>query len=118
MSDLIKKAQDTLNDAMDRGFDWPSPKPVFEKLNEEIGELITEVNTQNKDRVIDEMGDVLFTAINLALVLDVDPGDALNHATEKFNRRFELIKNKKLKELTLEQLQTLWQQAKKEIDNG
>ena len=78
------------------GFDWPEARPVIAKLSEEIGELEAELAVEagadhNKDRIEDEMGDILFAAANLARKLDIDPETALRRATEKFERRFRRV---------------------------
>jgi ATP diphosphatase len=74
------------------GFDWPDAAPVFAKINEEIAELRTEFEQHSdRDRLEDEMGDVLFAAANLARKLGLDPEAALRRATAKFERRFRRV---------------------------
>src|SRR5204862_429238 len=70
------------------GFDWPSVEPVIEKLNEELGELRHEIDADEPDRarVEDEVGDLLFAAVNVARKLGVDPETALKRTNRKFRR--------------------------------
>jgi len=71
------------------GFDWPGPEPVLDKLAEEIGEVRAEFERgANRDRLEDEIGDVLFVIANLARHARIDPGHALRRANAKFERRF------------------------------
>ncbi len=71
------------------GFDWPGIEPVFAKLEEEIAELRFEVaDGAKQERLLDELGDVLFVIANLARHLHIDPEVSLKHANEKFSRRF------------------------------
>jgi nucleoside triphosphate diphosphatase len=77
--------------AAEVGFDWPSIDPVFDKLNEEIGELRDAIAGGDSTRVHDELGDVLFVCANLARHLDLDPGQALKSTNAKFDRRFRRL---------------------------
>ena len=100
------------------GFDWPDARPVFDKLNEEIAELETELQGRAERRALeDEMGDILFAAANLARKLDIDPEAALRHATAKFERRFrrvETLAAERAAGSDLDLLEALWQQVKRE----
>jgi nucleoside triphosphate diphosphatase len=101
------------------GFDWPSAAPVFEKMQEELSEL-TEVLEAgaDPDRVEDELGDVLFTCVNLARKLGADPETALRRTIAKFERRFRDVEaaaardGTNLRDLDLDQLEVLWVKAK------
>lgn len=73
------------------GFDWPAPAPVFEKLQEEMAELAQAMAGTDPARVEDEMGDVLFTCVNLARHLGIEPETALRRANAKFEQRFRLM---------------------------
>jgi ATP diphosphatase len=81
------------------GFDWPGPAPVIEKLHEEIEEVRVEFaavaaapdDVQARERLEDELGDLLFVAANLARHAGVDPGTALRRANAKFERRFRAM---------------------------
>jgi ATP diphosphatase len=103
------------------GFDWSEATPIFDKLAEEIGELQTEmaVETPSLDRLEDELGDILFVAANLARHLNVNPEAALRRTNAKFERRFRWMENhqnesaESLSALNLDEMEMLWQQAKK-----
>ncbi len=102
------------------GFDWPEARPVFAKLAEEIAELEVELAVEagggpDRDRLEDEMGDILFAAANLARKLDIDPETALRRATEKFERRFrrvEMLAAERSVGPNLDALDALWQEVK------
>jgi ATP diphosphatase len=100
------------------GFDWPDARPVFDKLQEEIAELETELKKPDERRALeDEMGDILFAAANLARKLDIDPEAALRRATAKFERRFrrvETLAAERAAGSDLDSLEALWQQVKHE----
>ena len=100
------------------GFDWPNINPVFGKIDEEVAELKEAIATGNKDRILDEFGDVLFVCSNLARHLKIDPELALKHANEKFERRFravEAIAKEQYPQQTqfnLETLDNIWNKVK------
>lgn len=101
------------------GFDWPDVQPVIEKIHEEMDELKEELKPpQNKARIAQEMGDVLFSCVNLARYLDVDPEWALRSANQRFKARFGHIEqqlrteNRCVSDAELDELDELWQQAK------
>jgi MazG family protein len=103
------------------GFDWPSVGPVVEKLDEEVDELKREIapETRDRERVEDEVGDLLFAAVNVARHLGVDPETALKRSNRKFRRRFSHVerglaeRGVAAKEATLEQMDALWDEAKR-----
>ncbi|WP_158751833.1 nucleoside triphosphate pyrophosphohydrolase [Acidobacterium sp. S8] len=99
------------------GFDWPDVTGLFDKLQEEIGEIHAELTAAEKDEkaIAAEIGDLLFTAVNLARHLHVDPEFALRETNAKFRRRFaamESASEKSLEELSPEALEKLWKEAK------
>ncbi|MCB1490771.1 MAG: nucleoside triphosphate pyrophosphohydrolase [Rhodobiaceae bacterium] len=100
------------------GFDWPDHGGVFAKLDEEIGEIREALDKDDKDAVQDEVGDLLFTVVNLARHLRVDPETALRHANEKFSRRFKAMEkalktqDRSLAGQSLDALEAAWQAAK------
>ncbi|NND63730.1 MAG: nucleoside triphosphate pyrophosphohydrolase [Flavobacteriaceae bacterium] len=100
------------------GFDWEEPQQVFEKLKEELEELQYEVSEGNKDKIEQEFGDVLFSMINYARFLNVDPENALERTNKKFMKRFQFLEkkakalNKSLKEMTLAEMDIYWEEAK------
>ncbi len=73
------------------GFDWPTPAKVIEKLHEELDELRVEIEAGDRDKMREEMGDLLFVVANLARKLDIEPEDAIRAANAKFARRFAFI---------------------------
>jgi len=100
------------------GFDWGAPEPILDKIAEEIGELGAELPTADKDKIADELGDVLFAVVNLARHLEIDPEMALRGTNAKFERRFKYIermllqKGRSPEESTLEEMDALWNEAK------
>ena len=127
---LMAKAIKLQSKAAEYGFDWPTVEPVFEKLQEEIAELKYELALSKSEsckdrayqlnRLQDELGDVLFCCMNLARFLKVDPSKALNSTNEKFERRFNFIESfvalqgKKMEDLSLEELDKVWDKAKEQ----
>lgn len=101
------------------GFDWEEPEHVFEKLQEELGELQVEVSAKDQDKMEAEFGDVLFSMINYARFLNIDPENALERTNKKFIKRFQYLEkkatsmDKELKDMTLEEMDVYWNEAKK-----
>jgi len=100
------------------GFDWPDVSGLFAKLDEEIGELRTEVDADIATSAVEEeLGDILFTVANLARHLKVDPEQALRASNAKFRRRFAAMEraaggHEELAARSAEELEALWVQAK------
>jgi tetrapyrrole methylase family protein / MazG family protein len=102
------------------GFDWPSVAAVLEKLEEELAELREAAGSAAADhrRVAEELGDLLFTAVNVARLIGADPESALKAANRKFRRRFAYIeqalsrRGRTPAEATLEEMEALWEEAK------
>ena len=100
------------------GFDWRRTEDVFDKIDEEIGELRDAIDGKNPQNIHDEIGDLLFSIANIARKLDVSPEEALQSANRKFMRRFEVMERsvrsegRNLDQLTLEQMDALWDEAK------
>lgn len=103
------------------GFDWPEIGPVFEKLSEEIEELQEAIGSRDEQRMTDEMGDLLFTCINLSRHLGINPEQALRSTNCKFEKRFRVVEaavrgeDKNLGEMGVDELEQEWQRAKKEV---
>ena len=101
------------------GFDWEEPQQVFEKIQEELEELQHEISDNNKGKIEAEFGDVLFSMINYARFLKVDPENALERTNKKFIKRFQYIEkkakelNKSIKDMSLAEMDVYWEQAKK-----
>ena len=104
------------------GFDWNEVTPVFEKVQEELEEVQSEIHrtSVNQAKVEEEIGDLLFAAVNLARHLKCDPEDALRKANLKFERRCRTVEQrvqqqgKKINEMSLFELDLLWDEVKKE----
>lgn len=100
------------------GFEWDTTEQVLDKVKEEIGELQHEIeNGGSPAKVEEEFGDVLFALVNYARFIKVDPESALERVNRKFKRRFEYIEAnapRSLDDMTLEEMDALWNQAKKE----
>lgn len=102
------------------GFDWPAAEAVLDKMEEEIGELREALAAGRRDAVKEEVGDLLFTIANLARKVDVDPEAALAGTNLKFRKRFAKIEEglaaqgKTAGEATLEEMDALWEAAKRE----
>jgi MazG family protein len=105
--------------AAEVGFDWPSAVNVTDKIAEETRELAEAAASGKPAKVAEEFGDLLFAMANLARHLKLDPEDALRAANAKFVRRFKAIEaglaaqGRKPEEASLEEMEALWQQAKK-----
>ncbi len=98
------------------GFEWDHIDDVYAKVEEEMGELQEAILMQNQNRVEEEFGDLLFSLINYARFINVDPETALEKTNLKFKKRFEYIEAnapKSLEEMTLEEMDGLWEEAKK-----
>ena len=101
------------------GFDWDSINGVFDKIKEEIDELHHEITSKDTENIENEFGDVLFSLINYARFLKINPEDALEKTNKKFIKRFQYLENKaqeqgkSLKDMTLEEMENFWQDAKK-----
>jgi len=101
------------------GFDWEKPEQVFEKLQEELAELKEEVRTQDADKMESEFGDVLFSIVNYARFLKINPENALERTNKKFIKRFQYLEQKakengkSMKDMTLAEMDVYWEEAKK-----
>ncbi|WP_378187162.1 nucleoside triphosphate pyrophosphohydrolase [Aquimarina sp. W85] len=101
------------------GFDWEEPKQVFEKVKEELNELQLEIDNQDQDKMEAEFGDVLFSMINYARFLKINPEDALERTNKKFIKRFQYLEQKAkqlkkpLDEMTLKEMDIFWEEAKR-----
>ena len=102
------------------GFDWPDSQQVLDKVKEELAEVEAELTPDqiNPTRLEDEIGDVLFSVINLARKLDIDPEQALKSTNSKFTNRFNYVEEiivsngNNLKDISLDEMEDLWQKAK------
>ena len=100
------------------GFDWEEPDQVFDKVKEELFELSLEINKGHKKNIESEFGDVLFSLINYARFIDVDPESALERTNKKFIKRFQFIEEaakkegKQLTDMSLAEMDVHWEKSK------
>jgi MazG family protein len=121
----LMEARQISSRAANAGFDWSNVEQVLEKLNEELAELagarkaLSQGAPGSQEELQDEIGDLLFVIVNVARFLKVDPEQALRGTNSKFRRRFDFVEKgleaqgKSLKESTVEEMESLWQEAKR-----
>lgn len=115
----LVKASRIQDKAKGVGFDWEEPHQVWDKVQEELSELQAEVVDGSQQRIEAEFGDVLFSMINYARFLNVNPEDALERTNKKFIKRFQYLESKAaeigkpLSEMTLAEMDVFWNEAKK-----
>ena len=101
------------------GFDWEEPQQVWEKVQEELSELNEEVKNNNTDNIESEFGDVLFSMINYARFINVNPENALEKTNKKFIKRFQFLEEaakkegKELSDMSLTEMDVHWENSKK-----
>ncbi len=101
------------------GFDWEEPHQVWEKVQEELSELNDEIKKGNQERIASEFGDVLFSMVNYARFIKVNPENALERTNKKFIQRFQYLEKaaqengKKLADMSLAEMDVFWDEAKK-----
>ncbi len=103
--------------AAEVGFDWPDIKGAVSKIHEELDELLKEYDKFDKDKIEDELGDLLFAIVNFSRFLKINPDTALNRTVNKFIKRFKYIEdnsNKSLKDMSLEDMDELWEKSKRQ----
>jgi len=106
------------------GFDWKRIEEVYEKFEEEWREFREAHSKEHRQRLEEELGDVFFALVNIARYIDVDPEQALSRTNRKFRRRFQYIeeslqkRDRALEESTLEEMDALWDEAKKKERSG
>ena len=116
------KASRIQDKAASAGFDWDNSEQVFDKVKEEIFELYHEVNENNQSKIEAEFGDVLFSMINYARFIKVDPESALERTNKKFIQRFQFLekettkKGLQLSEMTLSEMDVYWERSKKQFE--
>ncbi|AIY83420.1 nucleoside triphosphate pyrophosphohydrolase [Clostridium baratii] len=114
------RAHKVQNKARKVGFDWDNVEDASKKVIEELNEVLDVYKSENRERITEEVGDLLFSCVNVSRFLDVDEEEALNRTTDKFIKRFSYIEkealksNRKLEDMTLEEMDVLWNKAKKE----
>lgn len=104
------------------GFDWDKREQVWDKVKEELSEFETELNANNHADMEKEFGDLLFSLVNAARLFDIDPEAALEKTNHKFTKRFNYLeeqtlqKGKSLHDMTLPEMDVIWEEAKKYDD--
>ena len=118
------KAYRIQDKARNVGFDWQKKEYVWDKVREELAELEVEIRKEDKENSTKELGDFLFSVINAARLYHLNPDNALEHTNQKFINRFNYIEKhsikvgKPLTDMSLEEMDTLWNEAKKmEMNN-
>ena len=120
----LMRADKLQKKAADVGFDWDHIKGVIKKLHEELGEVLEAYYLEDPEKIKEEIGDLIFATVNLSRFLGVNPEDALNLTSNKFIDRFKDVENmakaekKNLKEMTLEEMDILWEKAKTKEKNN
>ena len=118
------KAYRIQDKARNVGFDWQKKEDVWDKVYEEIGELKAELAKEDKENSTKELGDFLFSVINAARLYKLNPDNALEQTNQKFIRRFNYVEDhslkqgKNLKDMALEEMDKLWDEAKKQEKNN
>jgi len=117
----LMKSYEIQDKASKVGFDFEKKQDAFGKVKEEIEEFLQASNQKEKDKMEQEMGDILFSLVNACRFLKIDPEIALQRTNQKFINRFEFIekecesKNMDIKTMKLEELDRIWEEAKNEI---
>lgn len=117
------KAYRIQDKARNVGFDWQKKEDVWGKVREELAELEAELRKEDKENSTKELGDFLFSVINAARLYHLNPDNALEMTNQKFTRRFNYVeekakeKGKSLKDMTLREMDELWDEAKKQENN-
>jgi len=118
----IERALKLQKEASKVGFDWKSPEDCFEKVKEEFQELESAQKTGEISKIKHEIGDTMFALINYARLKGIDPSEALREASLRFENRFSCVerklkeKNKTPSSSTLEEMESLWELCKKELE--
>ncbi len=114
----LKRAQKITATAAVYGFDWPSTSDVLKKLQEELNEFYTALNNNDQNNIEEELGDLIFTVVNLSRFVKVDSETALSKTTNKFLQRFAYITGQlanrgiTLEQATLSEMDELWEETK------
>jgi len=115
----LPKAHRIQDKVRNAGFDWEQKEDVWQKVDEEFKELQTEIKSMDADRMESEFGDLFFSLINAARLYKINPDNALERTNQKFIRRFNFVEQealkagRKLKDMSLAEMDKLWDEAKK-----
>ncbi len=117
----LGRADRIMSFAKKQGFDWDNVSSVLEKVDEEISELKTAIKSNNTESIENEFGDVFFSMLNLARFLWINPENTLTKTLDKFTKRFHFIEeesnkmNKPISDMTLDEMEEIWQKSKTEM---
>lgn len=119
----LPKAHRIQDKARNAGFDWKKKEDVWSKVEEEFTELKQEIHAMDEDKMENEFGDLFFSLVNAARLYKINPDNALERTNQKFIRRFNYMEqaiskqNKHLKDMTLSEMDALWEEAKTELES-
>jgi XTP/dITP diphosphohydrolase len=119
----LPKAHRIQDKARNAGFDWEKKEDVWSKVEEEFTELKQEIHAMDEDKMENEFGDLFFSLVNAARLYKINPDNALERTNQKFIRRFNYMEqaiskqNKCLKDMTLSEMDALWEEAKIELES-
>jgi len=122
--DRLLAAKKIQTEASALGFDWPDISGAMEKISEEAQEIQDALNDDNIEHAKKELGDLLFAVVNVSRFLDADPARELLDASKRFTQRFKFVQqklreaHKAIGESSMEELDRLWESAKREEGNG
>ena len=114
----LMRAEKVQKKAADIGFDWEKVEDAMDKILEELEEVKSAYKGKNMAKILEEVGDLIFSSVNVSRFLDIDPENALNYTIDKFISRFQFIeetalkKGMRLEEMSLAQMDELWNEAK------
>jgi MazG family protein len=114
----LARAMEISKKAAKAGFEWPNIEAVVDKMEEEVGELKDELASGDQTRIFEEIGDLLFTVVNVARWCKVDPEDALRVMIERFSERFRKIEEaarqsgRSIEHMTIQEMDAVWNRAK------
>jgi len=117
----LPKAHRIQDKARNAGFDWTVKEDVWDKVQEEFTELKQEINQMDQDKIEAEFGDLFFSLVNAARLYKINPDNALERTNQKFINRFNYMEqkalqnNRTLKEMTLDEMEEYWNEAKKKL---
>ncbi len=103
------------------GFDWDNVKDALNKIDEEVGELKEAISCGDKEKIINESGDILFSIVNALRLININADEALNRTVNKFIKRFMYVEKRvsrsgmKIEEMSLDELDILWEESKSKI---
>ncbi len=118
----LMRAQKIQSRAGKIGFDWPDVQGAFSKLEEEVSELKDGMDNNDRENIAEELGDIIFSAVNVARFYDLDTEELVLKSCEKFIKRFEYMEEKaeskgiKLGELSLSEMEEIYQQGRQELE--